>query len=76
MYVRMCVHMYVYTLVHMVIILNFVPNIHRQYPVGVLYDMMVKSSEELPWKIHIRYKVFYVCVWVCGCAGVCGCGCG
>jgi autophagy-related protein 5 len=29
-----------------------------QYPVGVLYDMMVKSSEELPWKIHIRYKEF------------------
>ena len=51
----------------------------RQYPVGVLYDMTVRAPEDLPWKIHIRYKVQYtyvsgsgvvgmsvVCVSLCG----------
>ena len=28
----------------------------RQYPVGVLYDMMVLSGET-PWKIWVRYQV-------------------
>ena len=32
------------------------PNHCRQYPVGVLYDMMVVSGET-PWKIWVRYQV-------------------
>ena len=60
----------------------------RQYPVGVLYDMTVRAPEDLPWKIHIRYKVQYTYVSGSGVVGMsvdgggrvygfgweCGCG--